>query len=140
MMNLKDFSDFSAVKNLLSECMWPDEERVNAEATKYLKEESRELYGSFIKNELVGLIGIKHGSFGEVELKHIAIHQEYRGKGLGRKLVHEYIRVNNIVKMKAETDCNAEGFYKKLGFKIMSLGEKYPGVERFECTFSGEND
>jgi ribosomal protein S18 acetylase RimI-like enzyme len=136
LINLKDFNDFSVVKNLLSECMWSDGERVNAEVTKYLEDESRELFGWFSNDELVGLIGVIHGSFGEVELKHIAIKQDYRGKGFGRKLVHEYIQTNNIVKMKAETDKDAVGFYTKLGFTILSLGEKYPGVERFECTLS----
>lgn len=138
--NLKGFSDFNTVKNLLSECMWSDEERINAEVTKYLQDESRELYGRFLNDELVGLIGVIHGSIGEVELKHIAIKPEYRGKGLGRKLIHEYVEAKNIVKMKAETDKDAVGFYTKLGFKIVSLGEKYPSVERFECIFSDKDD
>ena len=29
---------------------------------------------------------------------------------------------------------DAVEFYRKLGFSIESLGEKYPGVERFRCT------
>ncbi|MCY1251522.1 hypothetical protein D9M72_652950 [compost metagenome] len=33
----------------------------------------------------------------------------------------------------AETDQEAVLFYKNLGFHITSLGEKYPGVERFGC-------
>lgn len=32
-----------------------------------------------------------------------------------------------------ETDQEAVGFYQSLGFNIKSLGEKYPGVERFWC-------
>lgn len=136
MINLRDSSDLSEVRNLLSECMLSDEGRISAELTKYLEDESRELYGSFFNDELVGLIGVIHGSIGEVELKHIAIKPDYRGKGLGRKLVYEYVQAKSIVIMKAETDKDAVGFYNKLGFTILSLGEKYPGVERFECTFS----
>ena len=33
----------------------------------------------------------------------------------------------------AETDQDAVNFYKNIGFHITSLGEKYPGVERFAC-------
>ncbi|WP_235473679.1 hypothetical protein [Lysinibacillus macroides] len=33
----------------------------------------------------------------------------------------------------AETDKDAVDFYKKYGFKVSSLGEKYLGVERFTC-------
>jgi ribosomal protein S18 acetylase RimI-like enzyme len=32
-----------------------------------------------------------------------------------------------------ETDKDAVGFYRNYGFEITSLGEKYPGVERFLC-------
>lgn len=35
----------------------------------------------------------------------------------------------------AETDADAVEFYRKYGFKIKSLGEKYPGVERFLCEY-----
>lgn len=33
----------------------------------------------------------------------------------------------------AETDADAVGFYRHSGFEVMSLGEKYPGTERFSC-------
>ena len=36
--------------------------------------------------------------------------------------------------LNAETHRDAVDFYKRLGFDIESLGEKYPGVERFWCT------
>ncbi|WP_268921683.1 hypothetical protein [Metabacillus sediminilitoris] len=35
----------------------------------------------------------------------------------------------------AETDKEAVVFYRNYGFKITSLGEKYPGVERFLCEY-----
>ncbi|MFF2089429.1 GNAT family N-acetyltransferase [Paenibacillus sp. NPDC058174] len=134
LINLKVLSDFSDVKYLLSECMWSDEERIHAELIKYLEDDTRELFGRFFGDELVGLIGTICGSIGESELKHMAIKPNYRGKGLGRQLIYEYMKTKDLVKMKAETDKDAVGFYTKLGFSIISLGEKYPGVERFECT------
>ncbi|MCC2686381.1 MAG: hypothetical protein K0R75_3280, partial [Paenibacillaceae bacterium] len=36
----------------------------------------------------------------------------------------------------AETDRDALRFYQKMGFTAHSLGEKYPGVERFKCLYS----
>lgn len=45
---------------------------------------------------------------------------------------------NLIRRMEAETDKNAVNFYRKIGFNITSLGEKYPGVERFKCTLNKE--
>jgi hypothetical protein len=35
----------------------------------------------------------------------------------------------------AETDEEAADFYRNIGFTVESLGEKYPGIERFKCTF-----
>ncbi len=33
----------------------------------------------------------------------------------------------------AETDADARDFYQQCGFSVSSLGERYPGVERFSC-------
>lgn len=123
MINLKHYKDLSEVKCLLAECMWANKERVYNELEIYLEVESRELFGSFYNDELVGLIGVIHGS-AEVELKHIAIKSNYRGKGIGRKMIHEYIKARKIVRMKAETDKDAVGFYKKLWFFDNELGGK----------------
>lgn len=35
--------------------------------------------------------------------------------------------------LSAETDAEAVGFYRSCGFTVRSLGEKYPGTERFLC-------
>ncbi|MNP39986.1 hypothetical protein D3C76_1335850 [compost metagenome] len=50
-------------------------------------------------------------------------------------MINEFIKTKKNVRIKAETDKDTVGFYKKIGFSITSLGEKYPGVERFECIF-----
>ena len=39
----------------------------------------------------------------------------------------------NLQEIIAETDKDAVAFYRKVGFKIQSIGEKYPGTERFLC-------
>jgi hypothetical protein len=42
------------------------------------------------------------------------------------------------VRIVAETDEESVQFYRNIGFIIRSLGEKYPGVERFLCTYEVE--
>lgn len=54
-------------------------------------------------------------------------------------MINELIKKKRIVRIKAETDKDAVGSYRKNGFSITSLGEKYPGVERFDCTLSVSN-
>jgi ribosomal protein S18 acetylase RimI-like enzyme len=135
LINLKEFKDRSEVKRLIAQCMWPDDERIEKELNKYMESDSRELLGSTNNNELVGLIGIICESMEEVELKHIAVKAEYRGKGIGSYMLNEFINKKKTVRIKAETDKEAVGFYRNFGFSITSLGEKYPGVERFECVY-----
>lgn len=133
MIDLKEYHE-TEVSYLLAECMWPDNERIFQELNKYKADDSRKLYGRFMNNELIGLIGLIHLSTKEVELKHIAIRTDYRRQGIGRDMINEYIKKNEINKMIAETHKDAVNFYRNIGFEIMSLGEKYPGVERFQCT------
>ncbi|QRN49635.1 GNAT family N-acetyltransferase [Macrococcoides bohemicum] len=62
----------------------------------------------------------------------LAVDETYQGRGIGKKLIN-HIKENyyNIV---AETDDDALAFYRKQGFVIESLGEKYPGIIRYLCT------
>jgi hypothetical protein len=41
----------------------------------------------------------------------------------------------NLKELAAETDQDAVAFYRRCGFQIDTLGEKYLGVERFRCTW-----
>jgi ribosomal protein S18 acetylase RimI-like enzyme len=133
MINLKEYGDCKAITILLAECMYPDEQRVIAEYDKYRNDPSRSLLGKTENQQLVGLIGVIHQAVDEVELKHIAIQSDYRRQGLGKKLIMAYMEQYPIRKMEAETDKDAVDFYRRIGFNITSLGEKYPGVERFKC-------
>lgn len=66
----------------------------------------------------------------------LAVGETYQGKGIGKKLInHIKENYNYIV---AETDDEAITFYRKQGFVIGSLGEKYPGVNRYLCTIKIE--
>lgn len=66
----------------------------------------------------------------------LAVDETYQGRGIGKKLInHIKDKYNYIV---AETDDEAITFYRKQGFVIESLGEKYPGVNRYICTIKIE--
>ena len=113
--------------------MYPDEERVKRVLEQYNNDESRILFGKIKNNELVGIIGVIWLSKCEVELKHISVKSSNRRQGVGKEMINEFIEENHIKRVEVETDKNAVDFYKKIGFNITSLGEKYPGVERFKC-------
>jgi ribosomal protein S18 acetylase RimI-like enzyme len=64
----------------------------------------------------------------------IAVSSASRGRGHGRRLLSELRHaLPRNVELRAETDAEVVGFYAACGFSTYSLGEVYPGVERFRC-------
>ncbi|GMA60765.1 GNAT family N-acetyltransferase [Alicyclobacillus fastidiosus] len=80
----------------------------------------------------LGIIGFE-GEGVSAEILHIAVDEHKRNCGIGRRMIDELLMLENLFELTAETDRDAVGFYSKYGFEIQSLGEKYPGVERFHC-------
>ena len=119
------------VKTLLSYAT--SEKKVDREYPLYIENPERVLYGYTIEQDLVGCIGIVKGEANRCEIKHIAVSPAYRGKGVGREMIRYVEDHHAFSSIYAETDQDAVIFYKNLGFHITSLGEKYPGVERFGC-------
>ena len=68
-----------------------------------------------------------------LELINIGTVPAVRGTGLGRRLIEAVLGREKPRSVWLETDNDAVGFYRRCGFSIASLGEKYPGIERFEC-------
>jgi ribosomal protein S18 acetylase RimI-like enzyme len=68
---------------------------------------------------------------GALEILHIAVDEETRHQGIGRRLIDATVALERPHEALAETDHDAVEVYQHYGFCIQSLGEKYPGVERF---------
>lgn len=68
------------------------------------------------------------------EITCIAVRKEYSRQGIGKALM-DFIKSRHS-HLIAETDDDAVDFYKKQGFIIHSLGEKYPGVIRYKCEYT----
>ena len=119
------------VKTLLSYAT--SEKKVDREYPLYIENPERVLYGYTIEQDLVGCIGIVKGEANRCEIKHIAVSPAFRGKGIGREMIRYVEEHHAFSSIYAETDQEAVLFYKNIGFHITSLGEKYPGVERFGC-------
>ena len=66
---------------------------------------------------------------------HLATTPPARRTGVGTSLLNSLLgRVSTGSSVVAETDAEAVGFYRSNGFRVTTLGEKYPGVERFRVT------
>ena len=82
---------------------------------------------------VLGSVGIHLVAPGEAVIRNIAILPEQRGRGHGRRMVAQVWARFALHRLSAETDASAVGFYRRCGFAIASLGEKWPGTERFDC-------
>ncbi|HDR7766407.1 MULTISPECIES: GNAT family N-acetyltransferase [Bacillus] len=78
-------------------------------------------------------IGIEIIGAKKARICHIAVVPQYRHNGIAWQMIKEVLRMHQLMYLEAETDDEAVEFYKKIGFQVKSLGEKYPGVERFCC-------
>ncbi|MFD2612947.1 GNAT family N-acetyltransferase [Paenibacillus gansuensis] len=126
------------VKELLSCSVFPDPEAVDAAAAAYEANRELSLYGYVEEGELIALIGLElHGDNG-VTIRHLAVDPLRRGEGYGRGILLEVLEQLHPVRMTAETDEEGVNFYRNVGFIVESLGEAYPGVERFRCVYEAE--
>ncbi|MCZ8512709.1 GNAT family N-acetyltransferase [Paenibacillus filicis] len=134
-INLKPRLVELEIVELLEYAMFPDPERVEKTLNQYRNEPSHEIYGIEENGAVIGLAGFTLQEDGTLHLRHIAVHPEHRGQGYGRGLILELIELKQPKEIVAETDEETVDFYRNVRFDIVSLGELYPGVERFHCVY-----
>lgn len=115
-----------------------DEVQAAGLAEWYRGTDSWHLYAYERDGLLVGVVGIEPRSDGEGEIRHIATAIESRLRGVGRRMIDLASGRHGLVVVEAETDADAVGFYEACGFDVVSLGELYPGTERFRCVRRAE--
>lgn len=111
-------------------------DKVKKENNSYLSAPFKMLYGKIIGNDIIGCIGFEFLSSSECEIKHIAVNPNNRKQQIGSNMIIYIIETLQLDTIYAETDKDAVDFYASFGFSVTSLGEKYPGVERFQCKFT----
>jgi GNAT superfamily N-acetyltransferase len=87
----------------------------------------------------IGAVGYSVDGFA-ITLLHIATAHSVRRTGLGRRLRAEVRQATPAgLPLVAETDTDGVAFYTATGFTVTSLGEKYPGVQRFHARLDGRH-
>jgi ribosomal protein S18 acetylase RimI-like enzyme len=126
--------DAAGVRNLIAHAVgYPTPDKLRRVLFGHSIDPARHLVGFEQTGALVGLLGVK------IEPEHATIHQiavqpQARSQGVGREMVRWLVETAGMTRVVAETDNDAVGFYRRLGFSVVSLGdERYPGTERFEC-------
>lgn len=125
---------FDGIWDLLALCLGgSDAARREALGRRYLGGGPHRLWCLRDGTGPVGVVGVRvEASAGEIT--HLAVRCDRRRRGVGRALVEAARRAHPAVRAwSAETDDDAVAFYRRLGFKIVDLGERYPGVRRYRC-------
>lgn len=106
------------------------------EVLVYYKAEYHFLIGSFLEENLVGVIGIEIKDSKAI-IKHLSVLEKYRTQGIGKGMVNYIINQFPIKSIFAETDDEAKEFYKKLGFNYSQFQGKYG--KRYKCSLDLES-
>ena len=112
---------------------FPTPEKLRAMTARYRERAQWRLLGIEQDGVLAGCIGVELASDASAVIRHIAVAVEFRERGLGRAMIEAVGKQFQLRELDAETDADAVAFYRRCGFEITSLGERYPGVERFRC-------
>jgi ribosomal protein S18 acetylase RimI-like enzyme len=122
------------VRGLLSFSLFgPTEVEMCRVVEEYRSDPRLSLFGVERAGVLVALIGLELGACHEGIVRHLAVLPTDRRAGLGRAMIAAVRDRFGSEVLRAETDDDAVGFYQRCGFKVRSLGERYPGMGRFVC-------
>jgi predicted GNAT family N-acyltransferase len=133
---LKKVEEFTVeITSLVAQCVYnPTDDKMKDIISLYESDSHLKLYAYYDGERVVAIIGLHTKSLDKIAvIRHIAVQQEVRSKGFGRRLVNEILSLHSVSSIQAETDKDAVNFYRSCGFEVKSLGELYPGVERFLC-------
>ena len=109
----------------------PTPERLLSRAEKYQADDTVKVYAYSENGEYKGIIAFKIKEQ-TAEILGIAVNPEYQGKGIGSRLINYIFSKFAVNKVTAETDDDAIGFYKKYGFAVADINNKYD-TKRYVC-------
>ena len=126
-----NLDESTVVVELLATAVGDDGTRLDEITHRYRHDASVKLLLAVLDSHIVGLAGFTVGD-SEITLLHIATAESQQRRGIGTKLVAAVSEsADHRLALIAETDQSSVDFYRSLGFTAESLGERYPGIERF---------
>lgn len=83
--------------------------------------------------ELAACAGVERVAQQEIVLRSVAVAPDRRGRGVGRALVEALAQAATARTLVAETDAAAVGFYRRCGFTVEQLGDRFRCVRTIEA-------
>lgn len=96
------------------------------EEERAFEKEGAPIYGLYENDELLGVGVLKFIYSHEIKINYMAVKEEARGKGVGRKILNaiiDYGKTHGYKKITLESRVSAQGFYEKAGF--YTIGKSY---------------
>jgi ribosomal protein S18 acetylase RimI-like enzyme len=112
---------------------YPTPEKLADLAKQYESDPSWSAFALFDGTVPTGVIGLVQQAPGRVQIRYIAVSPTRQRSGVGRRLIESVRQDGTVSELHAETHVDAVPFYRRCGFEVTSLGELWPGVERFAC-------
>lgn len=142
-VDLRPRLDAPGVRTVLEVLAWRgDDGEVDRIADRYRDTDTR-LLGLVVEKSWetqgvspgtpIACMGLEPRGRDEAEITSLAVLPGWGRQGLARSLVFGACEQLALRMLEAETDADAVDFYRAIGFAVESLGERYPGVERFRC-------
>jgi ribosomal protein S18 acetylase RimI-like enzyme len=108
------------------------EKNVRAKAEMFAGGKGFRMIGYLEDDRYLGVVVYRESLF-RIEIVNIGVMETMRRRGIGRELIMEIRRRKPGKTIFLETDEDGEKFYGRVGFVVRNLGERYPGVIRFQC-------
>ncbi|WP_405112055.1 GNAT family N-acetyltransferase [Paenibacillus sp. FSL K6-1217] len=139
LIDVKPLVGTPQVNELLTYAVIDDPEALERTSAEYREQAAMQLCGWEEDGLLLGLTGFEETEDGSLDIRHIAVLPENRGKGYARGMILELVTTRQPRYLVAETEDEiAADFYRSLGFMVYSLGENAAGIEMFRCVYEVE--
>ncbi|AWV33358.1 GNAT family N-acetyltransferase [Paenibacillus odorifer] len=139
LVDLKSLIGSPEVNELLTYAVIDDPNALVQTSSEYSEQAGLQLYGWEEEELLLGLVGFEETEDGSLDIRHIAVLPENRGKGYARGMILELLATRQPRYLVAETEDEiAADFYRSLGFMVYSLGENEAGIEMLRCVYEVE--
>lgn len=139
LLDIKHLIGTPDVNELLSYAVIDDPNALEQTSAEYKEQAGLQLFGWEEEELLLGLVGFEETEDGSLDILHIAVLPENRGKGYARGMILELLTAREPRYLVAETEDEiAADFYRSLGFMVYSLGENEAGIEMLRCVYEVE--
>ena len=121
--------------SIYASCMYhPTYEEYKAQMEDYLHDSSVKVFVCENHGKRIGMMVLKSSGVA-AEIIGIAVSDNARHKGIGKELIQNVIKSEEIERIKAQTDDGSIGFYRKCGFSEEKTMVEYSdgSAVRYNC-------